>query len=58
MRTWHRQIQQMIDEIDQWIRSGQDEEISLRNIAQRMGYSEFYLSKKFREISGMQLRDG
>lgn len=57
MSTWHRQIQQMIDEIDQWIRSGQDEEISLRNIAQRMGYSEFYLSKKFREISGMQLRD-
>ncbi len=57
MSTWYRQIQQMIDEIDQWIRSGQDEEISLRNIAQRMGYSEFYLSKKFREISGMQMRD-
>ena len=57
MSRWHRQIQSLIDEIDECIRSEQDEAMSLHALSQRMGYSEFYLSKKFREISGMQFRD-
>ncbi len=57
MSEWHRQIQMILDEIDGCIKSKGDEAVTLRQIAGRLGYSEFYLSRKFREISGMQFRD-
>lgn len=57
MYEWRRQIQSMVDEIDRSIRQHDTEALTLGNLAQRIGYSEFYISRKFREISGMQLRD-
>jgi len=57
MSEWHRQIQAIIDEIDDCIKKETDAEVSLAYLSRRLGYSEFYISKKFREISGMQLRD-
>lgn len=57
MRDWHRYIQALVDEIDVCIRRHDDESLTLKRLAGRMGYSESYVSRKFREISGMQLRD-
>jgi len=57
MSEWHRYIQTLVDDIDSCIRRQDDESLTLKRLAGRMGYSEFYVSRKFREISGMQLRD-
>ena len=57
MYEWHRQIQVVVDEIDACILRRDDEALALRSLAHRLGYSEFYMTRKFREISGMRLRD-
>lgn len=57
MCEWHRQIQKIVEEIDLCIKQRDSEDMSLRRLAEKSGYSEFHISKKFREISGMQLRD-
>lgn len=54
---WHRQMQRMIDEIDACIHRHDEESLSLSGFARKLGYSECYFSRKFREISGMQFRD-
>ncbi len=56
MYEWHNKIQLMINEIDAGIRRNDEEALSL-SLSAQLGYSEFYLSRKFREISGMQFRD-
>lgn len=55
MDPWQKQIQQMIAEIDRCIR--QDADVTLSALAREYGYSEFHLSRKFREVSGMSFRD-
>ena len=57
MYEWQRQIQMIVDEIDSCIKNYEDEALTLRCLSRRLGYSEFYSTRKFREISGMQLRD-
>ena len=57
MSEWHRQVQLIVDEIDICIRRQTDEALTLSNLAQRLGYSEYYVSRKFKEISGIQFRD-
>lgn len=57
MCEWQRQIQKMIEEIDRCIRQKDSEAVSLHYLSEQSGYSEFHLSKKFKEISGMQFRD-
>ena len=57
MYEWRRQIQQIVDEIDGCIRSHDDAVLTLRSLSRTLGYSEYYTTRKFREISGMQLRD-
>ncbi len=57
MHEWQRQIQTIIEEIDTCIKKHNDEALTLEHLAGRLGYSEFYISRKFREISGMQFRD-
>ena len=54
---WHRQIQIIVDEIDRSIKNCDDEALTLSALARRLGYSEYHTTRKFREISGMQLRD-
>lgn len=34
-----------------------DEALTLNYLSRRSGYSEFHVSRKFKEISGMQFRD-
>ncbi len=57
MYEWQKQIQIIVDEIDECIRNRNGEEITLRFLSRRLGYSEFYATRKFKEISGMQFRD-
>lgn len=57
MAQWHRNIQDIITIIDACIRAQQDEALTLRALAQKLGYSEYYTSHKFRELAGMTLRD-
>lgn len=57
MYEWQKQIQQIVDEIDRCIQKHNDEALTLLFLARRLGYSEFYTTRKFKEITGMQLRD-
>ena len=54
---WHRSIQSIVLEIDKNIKEQNDEALTLSNLARFLGYSECYVSRKFSEISGVQLRD-
>jgi len=57
MYEWHRTVQTLIEAIDECIKSQNDDGLTLKRLAERTNYSEYYTSRKFREISGMQLRD-
>ena len=57
MYEWEKQIQEIVDEIDQCIINHRDEALTLCLLSERLGYSPFYMTRKFREISGMRLRD-
>ena len=57
MEDWYPNIQKIVEEIDACIKSRGDEAITLKHLAQKLGYSEYYVSRKFRAVSGMQLRD-
>lgn len=57
MAQWHRNIQDIITIIDGCIRAQQDEALTLRALADRLGYSEYYTSRRFRTLAGMTLRD-
>lgn len=57
MYEWEKQIQIIVNEIDECIKYHNDEALTLRALSDRLGYSEFYTTRKFREILGMQFRD-
>lgn len=57
MREWYQSIQNIVSEIDKCIKNQSNESLTLAELSRLLGYSEFYVSRKFREISGMQLRD-
>lgn len=57
MCEWQQRIQIIVDEIDRCIHNSDDEALTLRSLSRRLGYSEFYTTRKFKEISGMQFRD-
>lgn len=57
MYDWYKNIQTIVDEIEFCIKRRDDEALTLAHLAERLGYSEFYVSRKFRELSGMSLRD-
>ena len=53
MTEWNRHIQELVDEIDACIRSEDDDALALKALAERMGYSEYHMSHRFSEISGI-----
>ncbi len=57
MYEWEKQIQVMVDEIDECLKNHGDEELTLRVLSRKLGYSEFHTTRKFREITGMSFRD-
>lgn len=56
MYEWHRQLTIIIHEIDECIRRKDDEALTLRSLAARLGYSDFHMTKQFKAIIGMPLR--
>lgn len=57
MSHWHRQIQTVVDTIDDAIREGGDERLTLDYLASRLGYSPFHTTRMFRALAGLPLRD-
>lgn len=57
MYEWQKQIQIIVDEIDKCIINHNDEALTLQFLSRSLGYSEFYTTRKFKEISGMLFRD-
>lgn len=57
MYEWERRIQTMVDQIDQSIRACDDESLTLRMLVDRLGYSEFHTTRKFKEIAGISFRE-
>lgn len=57
MNQWYKNIQQIIDVIDECIKQENNEDLTLEHLSRTLGYSEYYISRKFKEISGMQFRD-
>lgn len=57
MGEWYSLVQTIVEEIDKCIKKRNDETITLSALSQKLGYSEFYISRKFKEISGMSFRD-
>jgi len=57
MYEWHRQIQIVVDEIDESIKRQDDDALTLRVLSGKLGYSEYHTTRKFKEISGMSFRD-
>ena len=57
MHEWRKQIQLMVDEMDAAILRHEDEKLALSALAEKLGYSEFYITRKFREIAGLSFRD-
>lgn len=57
MYEWQKKIQTIVDEIDACIKNHDDEALTLRSFSGKLGYSEFYMTRKFREISGMSFRE-
>lgn len=57
MSDWNQNIQKLLTQIDLCIRENCDEQLTLHLLAERFGYSPSHFSRKFREISGMQLRE-
>lgn len=57
MYEWQRHIQVIVDEIDACIKRHDDEALALSALSRRLGYSEFHMTRKFKEISGMSFRD-
>lgn len=57
MYEWKKQIQIIVDEIDKCIKLHNDEALTLQFLSRKLGYSEFYTTRKFKEISGMQFKE-
>jgi AraC-like DNA-binding protein len=57
MYEWHRQVQKIVDEIDRCIENRDDDGLALSVIARENGYSEFHMTRKFKEMAGISFRD-
>ncbi|OBR63790.1 AraC family transcriptional regulator [Paenibacillus oryzae] len=57
MYEWHKQIQTIVDEIDNCMKDHNDEALTLSFLSRKLGYSECYTTRKFKEICGMSFRD-
>jgi len=57
MYEMQKQIQIIVDEIDRCIGQQNDEALTLSTLSKKLNYSEFYFTRKFKEISGMKLED-
>ncbi|MCL2438152.1 MAG: AraC family transcriptional regulator [Coriobacteriia bacterium] len=54
---WHRQVQRVVDDIDRCIENRDDDGLALKTLAQKGGYSEYHMSRSFKKLAGISLRD-
>ena len=57
MSDWSVCVQAMVERIDASIRREEDASLTLAALSEMLGYSAYYTSRKFRQISGMSLKD-
>lgn len=53
MYEWNEMVQLMVD----WVESNITESASLLQMSEQLGYSPYYCSKQFHQLTGMTLRD-
>lgn len=56
LKYWYKNVQDIISVIDTCIIEEDSEFITLKQLAKKLGYSEYYCSRRFSEISGMPFR--
>lgn len=57
MCEWHKNVQKIVEGIDVCIKNKSSDAMSLSYLADKLGYSEYYISRKFSYISGMTFRN-
>ncbi len=57
MFEWERLIQSIVDEIDDCIREERDNALTLSRLSERLGYSVYHTTRRFRQITGWTLRE-
>ena len=57
MYEWHKQIQLVIDHIDESIVKQEDDALTLHALAQRFGFSEYHMTRKFKDLAGLTFRE-
>ena len=57
MFEWHKTIQKMIDIIEKQIDSNFNEEITLTELADKLGYSKFHITKQFKILTQITFRN-
>ena len=57
MYEWHKNIQSIVDEMDGCIKRHEDEALTLHALSHKLGYSEYYTTRKFKEIAHMSFRE-
>ncbi|WBW96825.1 helix-turn-helix transcriptional regulator [Oceanirhabdus sp. W0125-5] len=57
MFEWHRTIQNMVNIIEGQLVKDFNEEMTLTYLAERLGYSQYHVTKKFKNLTGMTFRN-
>ena len=54
---WEKAVQQTVARLDESIRRGESDDVSLSRLADSMGYSQYHASRRFRQTAGISLRE-
>lgn len=57
MYEWNWNIQRLVNSIEDSLRAGETNEITLRNLSKEISYSPFHTTRHFKNLTGMLLRD-
>lgn len=57
MYEWQKQIQRIVDIIDEAIQQRRDHALTLYSLSKELGYSKYHMTRKFKEITGVQLKE-
>jgi len=57
MLNWSQYVLKITGEIDRCIQAEEGEALTLQSLAGKLGFSESYTSRRFREVSGLTLKD-
>lgn len=57
MIDWTRRIQRAVDVIDEQLKQGLSDEVTLHAFAGSMHYSPYHVTRKFRQVTGLSFRE-